>query len=217
MITLSELYVPNLTPVHILFPKNSMFLSYRSKLCSLPRSTDKEQKTHEACLAFLLGILGDNSIVADGDKDVEPNDDAGEMHWRDRLVASWFVLKFIDEDDLMSGDPYIVAKVWGTCFTIIEQEVGQPLQRVSLGLLGRLVSLALVDMSQASTGNNGRTSPDLTALRTTFSSEKFCRAFGNALVFDHREDSSVGGGHSAQWSSGVEGMDHAYSIAFCDS
>ena len=40
--------------------------------------------------------------------------------------------------------------------------------------------------------------PDLSKLRSMFSSEKFCRAFGNALVFDHREDNSVGGGHSAQ-------------------
>mmetsp|Transcript_1479 Transcript_1479/g.3106 ORF Transcript_1479/g.3106 Transcript_1479/m.3106 type:complete len:2283 (+) Transcript_1479:251-7099(+) len=186
---------------------NSIFLLYRSKLCSLPRTTEKEQMTHEACLAFLLGILqeGNNTATtSDSGKNTDDND-AVAMHWRDRLVAAWFVLNFIDERDLMVGDPKVVSQVWSTCFTIIEEEVGQPLQRVSLGLLGRLVSLALVDMSQTSDcSSTEKKCPDLSALREMFSTEKFCQVFGNALVFDHREDSSVGGGHKAQWSSGVE-------------
>jgi len=123
------------------------------------------------------------------------------MHWRDRLVAAWFVLQFIDERDMLENR--IVSQVWSTCFKLIEEEQGQPLQRVSLGLLGRLVSLALVDMSQISHHNELKC-PDVSALRAMFLQETFCRDFGNALVFDHREDSSVGGGHGAQWSSGVE-------------
>jgi len=186
---------------------NSIFLSYRSKLFSLPRNTATEQTTHESCLAFALSILQlqkGNNVTTVPDKNMDADDnDAGAMHWRDRLVAAWFVLQFIDERDLMVGDTKIVSQVWSTCFTLIKEEQGQPLQRVSLGLLGRLVSLALVDMSQMS-DHSKQKCPDLSALQAMFSEETFCRAFGNALVFDHREDTSVGGGHSAQWSSGVE-------------
>jgi len=184
---------------------NSIFLSYRSKLFSLPRNTRVEQTTHESCLSFALGILQlqKSNGSTDLEKDMD-NDDADTMHWRDRLVAAWFVLQFIDERDLMVGDSKVVSQVWSTCKQLIEEETGQPLQRVSLGLLGRLVSLALVDMSQMPDQSNSTKFPDLSALRGMFSQESFCRSFGNALVFDHREDSSVGGGHSAQWSSGVE-------------
>ena len=68
--------------------------------------------------------------------------------------------------------------------------------------MGRLVSLALVDMSQA--GNTSLKIPDVSILCNAFIQEKFCRDFATALAYDHKEDSSVGGGHSAQWSSGVE-------------
>ncbi|KAL7542119.1 hypothetical protein ACHAXR_011996 [Thalassiosira sp. AJA248-18] len=182
---------------------NSIFLAYRSKHFTLPPSAEKEKT-----LTFLLGILqeGNNVNNADPDKNLD-DDDAVAMHWRDRLVAAWFILQFIDEQDLIVGDPKIVSQVWCTCSKLIEEEVGQPLQRVSLGLLGRLVSLALVDMSQKtdhSSSNMEMNSPDLSALCAMFAEEKFCRVFGNALVFDHREDTSVGGGHNAQWSSGVQ-------------
>jgi len=185
---------------------NEIFISYRSKLCSIPRNNRYDQATHEACLSYLLGILQEGGSTDSSDvtrkTEGEEEEDAIAMHWRDRLVAAWFVLKFIDEMDLMMGDPKIVDQVWSICFTIIEDEVGQPLQRVSLGLLGRLVSLALVDMSQPSDKTSKH--PDLSALRTSFMNETFCESFVNALVYDHREDTSVGGGHSAQWSRGIE-------------
>jgi hypothetical protein len=71
-------------------------------------------------------------------------------------------------------------------------------------MLGRLVSLALVDMSQSSEGAEATKIPDVSVLRDVFLQDSFCRHFAFALAFDHQEDSSVGGGHSAQWSSGVE-------------
>ena len=113
---------------------------------------------------------------------------------------------FIDEQDVIVGDPMIVAQLWSVCFSIVEEEVGQPLQRVSIGLLGRLVSFLTVKPNSCSK------CPDLC---TTMSSETFCRAFAIALVFDHREDTSVSGGHSAQWSSGIEEIirDATYNIA----
>ena len=189
----------------VVYYVNSIFLLFRSRNFSLLRVSDADQMAHESCLGFLLDMLQDGSKSAVAPEDsVEQNDDAdaGEMHWRDRLVASWFLLKFVDEKDLVSTNPELISKVWTTCFKLIEEEVGQPIQRVSLGLLGRLVSLALVDMSQPEASPTQQ--PDLSLLRDFLTSEKACKALGDALVYDHREDSSVGGGHGAQWSSGVQ-------------
>jgi hypothetical protein len=183
---------------------NSIFLAYRSMHFSLQRSNDKDQTTHEGCLTFLLGILQEgNNVLANP---IMEDNDIGAMHWRDRLVAAWFVLMFIDQQDLIVGDPVIISQIWKVCFSIIEDEMGQPLQRVIIGLLGRLVSL-----STSMTTRSIRC-PDLCAMMCN---EKFCGAFANALVFDHREDSSVSGGHSAQWSSGIEEIirDSTYNIA----
>ena len=183
---------------------NFIFLSYRSMLFTLPRSTEKNQMAHKACLSFLIGVLQEGN-TGSTDSNTEDNE-TGAMHWRDRLVAAWFVLMFIDEQDVIVGDPTIVAQLWSVCFSIVEEEVGQPLQRVSIGLLGRLVSFLTVKPNSCSK------CPDLC---TTMSSETFCRAFAIALVFDHREDTSVSGGHSAQWSSGIEEIicDATYNIA----
>ena len=182
---------------------NSIFLSYRSMLFSLQRSTKKDQTTHEACLLFLLGILQEGSGAIDTSID---NNDSGAMHWRDRLVAAWFVLMFIDERDLIVGDPMIITQIWSMCFSIIEEEVGQPLQRVIIGLLGKLVSLSNL---------LSKKSLKCPELCTVMSNEKFCHAFSNALVFDHREDTSVSGGHAAQWSTGIEEIirDATYNLA----
>ena len=183
---------------------NQIFLASRSKLFSLPRSSNDDQATHEACLSYLFGVMqeGNNATANPNTNSNDNAEDDVAMHWRDRLVAAWFLLTFVDVHDLIIGEPKIVARLWSLCFTLIEAEVGQPLQRVSLGILGRLVSLSLLDMAQAP--NKDTKKPDLSPLCDMFSNEKFCRAFGNALVFDHREDSSVSGGHGAQWSTGIE-------------
>ena len=165
----------------------------------MPLATEDERLQHEACLSFLFGILRTDIASADDDTD---DNDAREMHWRDRLVAAWFIVQFVDERDL--ANPSIITQVWSTCATLIEEEVGQPLQRISLGLLGRLVSLTIVAGGGSTAVMETKGCPDLSPLRSMFASEKFCRAFGNALVYDHREDSTVGGGHSAQWSSGIQ-------------
>ncbi len=176
---------------------NQIFLASRSKLFSLPRSSTEDQATHEACLSYLFGVLqeGNNATA-------KPNtEDEVAMHWRDRLVAAWLLLIFVDSRDLIIGEPTIVSRLWSFCFALIEAEVGQPLQRVSLGILGRLVSLSLLDTAQ--TPNKDTKKPE-SPLCGVFSNENFCRAFGNALVFDHREDGSVSGVHGAQWSTGIK-------------
>jgi len=198
--------VPPEDVAKVVYYVNSIFLLFRSRNFSLLRVSEDDQLAHESCLEFLIDMLQDGSKSAtatDVKSDEKIDDsDAGEMHWRDRLIASWFLLQFVDEKDLMTTNPQLVSKVWTTCFKLIEEDVGQPIQRVSLGLLGRLVSLALVDMSQPD--NVGTRQPDLGTLRDFFTSELAIKALGNALVYDHREDTSVGGGHGAQWSSGVQ-------------
>jgi len=190
----------------VVYYVNSIFLLFRSRNFSLIRVSKADQLAHESSLEFLIDMLQDGPkfVTAPDEKSGEEagDADAGEMHWRDRLVASWFLLQFVDEKDLVTTKPQLMSKVWTTCFTLIKEEVGQPIQRVSLGLLGRLVSLALVDMSQSESIGAGQ--PDLCLLQDFFTSEQACKALGNALVYDHREDTSVGGGHGAQWSSGVQ-------------
>jgi len=192
----------------VVYYVNSIFLLFRSRNFSLLRVSQPDQLAHESCLEFLIDMLqeGSKSAAAPDEKSAEEagDADAGEMHWRDRLVASWFLLQFVDEKDLVTTKPQLMSKVWTTCFTLIKEEVGQPIQRVSLGLLGRLISLALVDMSQSESIGVGQSQPDLCLLQDFFTSEQACKSLGNALVFDHREDTSVGGGHGAQWSSGVQ-------------
>lgn len=183
----------------------SIFLQLRSRWYALLRATASDQSIHEACLQFLLGILEEGTTGTSADESKGDEDDAGAIHWKNRLIVAWMLTNFIDEVDLLMDDPAIMKRVWAICFKLIVEEVDQPLQRVAVGLLGRLVSLALVDMSVLGTDNTASsTRPDISTLCDVFGKEDFCRVFSFALAFDHREDSSVGGGHKAQWSAGVE-------------
>jgi hypothetical protein len=165
-----------------------VFSPYRSKIYYLPRVTDADKD------AYLKSMLFANDILAE--KKVEgTNGDAESVavHWRKLLLGGWFLLTLVDEDERSSSVNDQYARTWETCFRIIETETAQPLQRVALGLLGRLVSIA---------GKSHQA--DARILSEKLSSESFMRSFGQALVFDHREDTSVAGGYDAQWSAGVE-------------
>lgn len=190
----------------------TIFLSLRSRYYSLPRATGADQKNHEMLLKFLLDSLDTgnaikskdtgNSTPGDDTEETNSENDAADLHWKNRLILTWFLMNAIDETDLMIDDPSIMSGVWKTCLLMIETEAGQPLQRAAIGLLGRLVSLTLVDMPH--TESEDIQVPDVNILRDAFLHDAFCRTFSFAVAMDHREDSSVGGGHSAQWSSGVE-------------
>lgn len=190
----------------------TIFLSIRSRHYSLPRATETDQADHEMLLKFLLDSLDSSDNVKTNNGEYSSSDvvvesakddiDSADLHWKNRLMVAWLLTNSIDEIDLMMDDTAIMSRLWLTCLKLIEDEAGQPIQRISVGLLGRLVSLALVDMSQAS--NASMATPDVSILRNAFLQDKFCRNFALALAYDHKEDSSVGGGHSAQWSAGVE-------------
>jgi proteasome activator subunit 4 len=162
-----------------------IFSPFRSKHYYQPRPTPSIQASHESCLKYALDIL------AEGNTAVESNEssEGKEVHWRKLLLATWFILTMVDGEDAKHAE--LCSRTWTTCFYLLENETGQPLQRVALGLLGRLTSLV---------GPKG----DIAMLREKMVTAPFCKALGQALAFDHREDRSIGGGHDAQWSTGVE-------------
>eukprot|EP00934_Nitzschia_sp_Nitz4_P000403 Nitzschia sp. Nitz4//scaffold156_size52432//33824//40564//NITZ4_006829-RA/size52432-processed-gene-0.30-mRNA-1//-1//CDS//3329537421//403//frame0 len=167
---------------------HGLFSPFRLKFYSLHRATYHDRSAHQQSLDFLIDSLtakkqdeGDEAVVAKA------------AHWRKQMHACWFLTVQVDEADMRIEDGANQLKLWKLCIQIIESEYGQPLQRVALGLFGRLVMMT-----------NDHTEKKL--IRDQFQSEQFCRFFGNALVYDHREDSSVGGGHDAQWAPGIADM-----------
>jgi hypothetical protein len=163
----------------------AVFSPFRSKIYYMPRVTRADKESYLGCLSFANDILAEKKVEANGDSE------SVEVHWRKLLLGCWFLLSLVDGDDRDEASRAMKERTWATCFRILEVESGQPLQRVGLGLFGRLTFLA---------GKNGETQQ----LREKMSSETFCKVFADALVYDHREDSSVSGGHDAQWSAGVE-------------
>jgi proteasome activator subunit 4 len=165
-----------------------VFSPYRSKIYYLPRVTDADKDAYLKSMSFANDILAEKKVEG-------TNGDAESVavHWRKLLLGGWFLLTLVDEDQRSSFVNEQYTRTWDTCFRIVETETAQPLQRVALGLLGRLVSIA---------GKSHQA--DARILSEKLSSESFIRAFGQALVFDHREDTSVAGGYDAQWSAGVE-------------
>ena len=171
--------------------QHSIFSPFRLKFYSLPRASNFERKVHKESLVFLLDILSNEKT----EKEVSDADDAVDekaAHWRKLLHACWFLTVMVDDDDLLP-DSAIATRLWKTCFQILENEYGQPLQRVSLGLFGRLVMTI-------------KSGPGFDLLREQLLTENFCKTFSKALVYDHKEDTSVGGGHSSQWATGVADM-----------
>ena len=158
---------------------NEIFRQYRSKVVITPRITGKDQAAHAKCLTFLLGVLQEGNSSNDA---ADESEEAVQLHWRDRLLAAWFILTSVDEGDLAVGDSEIVGQIWSACFQMIEEETGQPLQRVALGLLGRLTSLVLVQRGANLDGQGDINTDVALLLRSAFAREQFCESYSNALV-----------------------------------
>jgi len=181
---------------------HALFSQFRSRFFSYTISTKRKQKLHCECISFLLNIIS-SKVTSFDDKDTqsEVSKDASSIHWRNRLIAGWFMLTYVGKCDLLFNE----CQLWITCFELIRTEVGQPLQRVALGLFGRLVAYSLNNTNFLRLNATKReTTPHVCRLQKMLEDKKFCQDFGNALVYDHREDVSVGGGHSAQWSFGIQ-------------
>lgn len=162
---------------------HQIFTSFRSRFFTMPRITATAQNLQESCLSNLLNLLKE--------KNIEESEINSSLNWRNRLIVFWFITIQVDKRYFLSRKHEIVSRVWETCISIIKSEPGQPMQKVALGLFGRLANIALYTNSS----NN--------ILCTNMENEEFCRTLSEALVYNHKEDKSVGGGHSAQWSIGV--------------
>lgn len=165
----------------------AVFSQFRSKIYYLPRISVIDCRSHKETLKYCLNALSERKISMDLGRELS---ETGEAHWRKLLLSCWFFMTMVDEDDLM--ETKTAELIWSTCCRMIETEHGQPLQRVALGLLGRLVGIA------------GQRKLECKLLQAKMSSLAFCKHLCDAIVFDHKEDSSVGGGHNAQWAIGVE-------------
>lgn len=164
------------------------FSKFRSKFYQMPRISAREQKIHEENLHFLLDILFEKEVI---DTNSSEQADKRAAHWRKLLLVCWFLMSLVDEVDLRTSNG-LSEKIWKTCFYVLENNMAQPLQRLALGLFGRLVALIRDDIKNFS------------ILRDRMVTESFCKLIGHALVYDHKEDANFGGGHDAQWSAGVE-------------
>ena len=165
----------------------ALFSGFRSKIYSFPRVVADDVSRHNALIQMALSSLSENSAGASIDVDelsIEVS------HWRKKLLSCWVLLTFLDDQDYTNYDEDLIVRVWTTCFHTIETETGQPLQRVALGLLGRLVQFPM------------KTIPNIFEAKLTC--EAFCQSLGEALVYDHKEDTSVGSGQESQWAFGVE-------------
>lgn len=164
---------------------HGIFSKYRSRHFSLPRVEERDINLRRRYLDFLVGELRDN-----GDN-IEVSGEFISAHWRDRLTSAWFLFTFIDKEDMT--DAVFLNIIWDTCFICLK-ETGQPLQKLSLGLIGRMCTLSSTASLQTR------------SLENRLSDREFCVEFCKAFVFNHKEDSSIGGGHKAQWSIGVSSM-----------
>jgi len=176
---------------------HNIFSPFRLKYYSLPRASQLDRNAHKDNLLFLLDILSTDTQTSEGEEG-----DEKAAHWRKLMHACWFLTVIVDGIDVEGTDNVITTRLWKICFQILEDEYGQPLQRVALGLFGRMLMVI-------------KDGPRLEPLREKLRTESFCQILGKALVYDHREDTTVGGGHGAQWATGVADMirDSARNIA----
>lgn len=196
-----------------------VFNTLRGEWFAIHRLTAEAQNTHQSCLFYLLDkIATSESEVQNGnicesslslekmecDNETEQKKDDGTTdlttvttstsHWRNRLLISWFIINMFDRGDIKNE--LVLTQVLKVSLNILEEERGQPLQRVALGLFGKIV--ALIAKERHSDENIAKSA--LISLREKFSDASFVEKFGFALAYDHRET----GEHHAQWSIGVE-------------
>jgi len=123
----------------------------------------------------------------------------------------WFLTTYVQKDDvhdLLSSSTPPALNIWTLCCHLIVNESGQPIQRLALGLFGRIITLLDSSYNQSLAVKPGNELDFSNLLYEKLSDNKFSRAFTQALVFDHREDRQVTGNTPAQWSAGVEDILH---------
>ena len=175
---------------------HQIFTGFRSRFFTMPQMTKETKKLYQQAIAQFLVLLAEEKK--------EDTDISSSLNWRNRLLVCWFVTTLSDKRFFFSGQNDLVNEMWETCIFLIQNESGQPLQKVALGLFGRLVNISRHISEKIPS-----------SIQNKIAEENFCRDFCKALVYNHKEDRSVGGGHHAQWSLGVSEIlrDSASNIA----
>lgn len=163
---------------------HQIFTSFRSRFYTFPNITNANQMMHEQCISRLSLLI--REIKIDDERE------AASLNWRNRLIVCWFVMTLVNKRFFLSYRRELLHSLWETCIFLIQNESGQPLQKVALGLLGRLGNILSL-MPEKS----------IALLDKMMHDEFFCKRLCDAFVYNHKEDSNVGGGHHAQWSLGV--------------
>lgn len=183
-----------------------IFSRFRSLWYTVPILSESERLLHRESVNFLLSqITGVNRQVVD-DKCLDSDsgnitNDANLIHWRNQLLTGWFLTHFTIPDDIT--DDLISWKLWTTAFHLVEKNMGQPIQRVALGLLGRLVFF-----NRSHCGIIQAQEKCDTLMKEKLLDENICRTLCLSLAFNHRQDTETGGGSRAQWSAGIEDIIH---------
>ena len=123
----------------------------------------------------------------------------------------WFLTTYVQKDDLhdlVSSSLPPALNIWTLCCHLIVNESGQPMQRLALGLFGRIITLLNSSYNLSLVAKPENEADFSKLLHEKFSDKKFSRAFIQALVFDHREDRQITGNTPAQWTAGVEDILH---------
>lgn len=167
---------------------HTIYSKLRPKYYHIHPVSQHDIETRDDCLRFLLKTICD-------DKSSQVDALSDGIHWKDRMISIWFLFTFIEKEDISMENDFILM-VLHRIFNVIEQDIGQPTQKSALGLFGRVITLFASNKigSQSYTKLLGEKCVNF----------EFCSHFVKALVSNHKEDNTIGGGHVAQWSTGVE-------------
>jgi len=122
-----------------------------------------EKKLHSETLEFLIEELGS---------------DSPDISWNNRLTTGWFLLTMIGRQEC--EDKSFCIRVVQLAFEILANEVpGSPLNRLGVGLLGRVVGFC---------AERGGSAEFWTVLERLLSEESRCRAFLLSLAVNRNEN-----------------------------
>lgn len=181
---------------------HQIFAEFRSHVYSLPRVSQKQEETHLACLQFLLKKLTIQGEQTNDQLNATTINDTDKVimssHWKERLLITWFLTTFVDIN-VTAHENILTQQLWEASFKWIK--TNQLIeQRAALGLVGKLIGISFTIRNK----NESISDQGPSLIQTNIAQGDFCSNLIRALVHDHKADSSIGGGHKAQWSIGVD-------------
>jgi hypothetical protein len=159
---------------------NDLFKKSRYRNFKLPRA-QKDTVLHECMLQYLIDQI--TTEVDSRGQQAETAVDVNIVPWKHKLFFAWFILSIVDADDVIEK-PDLYSKIWSLCFDLIQRNMAQPIQKLSLGIIGRFVTLLWAD--------HGIKNLDAVPITPTIAdhyliNEDRCHALCLALVHNHKE------------------------------